>query len=112
MPRPKAASAVRYQESPPDYRRTHLLSSVTFRSSSGPGAAPQLPPDLRSTVDGAATSAAVELFGAYRVTLAPVTGPDIKLPVPDLTALGIVRFTAPGLTGTAVLGASTRPLRR
>jgi hypothetical protein len=60
----------------------------------------------------AATAAAVELFAAYRVTIAPVAGPDVHAPIPDLSALGIVRFTAPGLSGTAVLGASNSTLRR
>jgi len=30
----------------------------------------------------------------------------------DLAALGIVRFTAPGMNGAALLGASTSTLRR
>jgi hypothetical protein len=60
----------------------------------------------------AATAAAIELFAAYRVTITPVTGPDVHAPIPDLAALGIVRFTATGLSGTVVLGAPTSTLRR
>lgn len=85
---------------------------MTFRSPPGPGAAPQVPAELESTIDATATSAAVELFAAYRVTLAPVTGSEVQLPIPDLSALGIVRFTASGLVGTTVLGVSTGTLRR
>ena len=70
---------------------------MTFRSPPGLGAAPQVPAELESTIDATATSAAVELFAAYRVTLAPVTGSEVQLPIPDLSALGIVRFTASGL---------------
>ena len=71
-----------------------------------------MPPGLESTIDDTATSAAVELFAAYRVTITPVTAPEVQLPIPDLSALGIVRFTAPGLIGTTVLGVSTGTLRR
>jgi hypothetical protein len=87
------------------------VSRVTFRSPPGAESAPQLPPELGGSIDAAATSAAVELFAAYRVTIAPASGADVKLPVPDLAALGVVRFTAPGLTGVAVLGTSTSTLR-
>jgi hypothetical protein len=60
----------------------------------------------------AAPAAAVELFAAYGVTITPVSSPDAHTPITDLAALGIVRFTASGLSGTAVLGASGRTLRR
>ena len=63
-------------------------------------------------MDTAATAAAVELFAGYGVTMAPVTGAAVPLPISDLAALGTVRFTAPDLSGTAVLGASTGTLRR
>jgi hypothetical protein len=63
-------------------------------------------------MDAAATAAAIELFAAYRVTIALVAAPDVHVPIPNLAALGIVRFTAPGLSGTVVLGASTSTLRR
>jgi hypothetical protein len=63
-------------------------------------------------MDTAAIAAVVELFAAYRVTLTPVNGAQDPAPVADLAALGIVRFTGPGLTGTAVLGCSKGTLRR
>jgi hypothetical protein len=85
-----------------------LVSRLTF----GAEAAAQVPPGLESTIDATATSAAVELFAAYRVTIAPVTSPEVQLPIPDLSALGIVRFTAPGLVGTTLVGVSTGTLRR
>ena len=88
------------------------MSRLTFRSAPDPGAAPQVPPGLESAIDATATSSAVELFAAYRVTIEPVAGPEVQLPIPDLFALGIVRFTAPGLIGTTVLGASSGTLRR
>jgi hypothetical protein len=62
-------------------------------------------------MDTAAVAAVVELFAAYRVTLTPLNGAQDPAPVPDLAALGIVRFTATGLTGTAVLGCSKSTLR-
>ena len=88
------------------------MISVVSRPS---GAAPELPDELQSAMGGAATAAAIELFAAYRVAIARVTpaadaGADA--PISDLSALGIVRFTASGLSGTAVLGASTGTLRR
>jgi hypothetical protein len=89
-----------------------LVSRLTFRPAPGSGGAPRIPPGLESAIDATATSAAVELFAAYRVTIAPVTGPEVQLPIPDLSALGIVRFTAPGLFGTTVLGVSNGTLRR
>jgi hypothetical protein len=85
---------------------------MTFPPAAGTGATPEVPPGLQTTIDSTATSAAVELFSAYRVTLAPVTGSEVQLPIPDLSALGIVRFTASGLIGTTVLGVSTGTLRR
>lgn len=88
------------------------MSRVTFRSPAGPGTPPEGPPGLASTVDATATSTAVELFSAYRVTIAPVTDSEIQLPIADLSALGIVRFTAFELSGSAVLGVSNGTLRR
>jgi hypothetical protein len=88
------------------------VSRVTFSFAPGAGDASPVPPGLESAIDATATSAAVELFAAYRVTIAPVTGPDVQLPIPDLSALGIVRFTASGLVGTTVVGVSTGTLRR
>ena len=63
-------------------------------------------------MDTAAETAAVELFAASGIMLTPVAGPDVQLPIADLTALGTVRFSAPALTGTAVVGTSTATLRR
>jgi len=86
--------------------------SVVSRSS---GAAPELPAELQSAMSAAATAAAIELFAAYRVAIAqvtPLTDSGAHAPIPDLSALGIVRFTASGLSGTAVLGASNGTLRR
>jgi hypothetical protein len=89
-----------------------LVISLTFCPSPDPGEGSQLPAGLQSAMDGAAVAAAVELFAAYRVTIAPVAGPDVPASVPDLAALGLVRFTAPGLSGTATLGCSASTLRR
>jgi hypothetical protein len=63
-------------------------------------------------MDTAAETAAVELFAVSGITITPVSSSSVQLPVPDLAALGTVRFTAPTLAGTAVLGASTGTLRR
>jgi hypothetical protein len=71
-----------------------------------------VPPDLQSAIDTAAASAAIELFAAYRVPIAPVADSEVQLPVPDVAALGIVRFSAPNLLGTTVVGVSTGTLRR
>ena len=88
------------------------MINVVSRSS---GAAPDLPAELQSTMDTAATAAAIELFSAYGVAIAqvtPLTDAGAHAPISDLSALGIVRFTASGLSGTAVLGASNGTLRR
>ena len=58
-------------------------------------------------MDAAATSALIELFAGYRVTVERSVG--LQAP---LAALGVVRFTAPGMNGTATLGVSTATLRR
>jgi hypothetical protein len=89
-----------------------LVSRVTFRAAPDSGAAPQVPPGLESAIEATATTAAVELFAAYRVAIAAVPSSEVQLPVPDLSALGIVRFTASGLVGTTVLGVSSGTLRR
>ena len=65
------------------------------------GAANQVPPGLEAAMDAAATSALIELFAGYRVTVERSVG--LQAP---LAALGVVRFTAPGMTGTATLGVS------
>jgi hypothetical protein len=107
------AGAVRHQELAQGYRRPILVINVAFGEPAVPGAAaPQLPAGLQSAMEAAATAAAVELFAAYRVTLTPVPRPDVHTPMSDLAALGIVRFTAPGMNGAALLGASTSTLRR
>jgi len=71
------------------------------------GAANQVPPGLEAAMDAAATSALIELFAGYRVTVERSVG--LQAP---LAALGVVRFTAPGMTGTATLGVSAATLRR
>jgi len=58
-------------------------------------------------MEAAAISAVIELFAAYRVGIE--RSADLEVP---LAALGVVRFTAPGLNGTATLGASATTLRR
>jgi len=63
-------------------------------------------------MEAAATAAAVELLAAYGVTIEPITGQQAWVPEAPLTALGVVRFTAPGLSGTATLGATATTLRR
>ena len=83
--------------------------------SRSPGAAAELPAEIQSAMCAAATAAAIELFAAYRVTITPIaalTDSGSHVPLPDLAALGIVRFTASGLSGSAVLAASSGTLRR
>lgn len=70
------------------------------------------PGAVQTALETAATAAAIELFAAYRVALTTIAGSDIQTPVPDLAALGIVKFTAPALNGSAVLGASASILRK
>ena len=74
--------------------------------SATPGANP-LPAGMEQTMDAAASSALTELLAAYLVNVERSTGLEAPL-----AALGVVRFTAPGLNGTATLGASTGTLRR
>jgi hypothetical protein len=89
-----------------------LVVKLVFRSAPDPGPVSETPAGLQSVVDAAAGDAAVELFRAYGVTIAPLANPGDHKPMVDLAALGIVRFTAPALTGMASLGASTDTLRR
>jgi hypothetical protein len=63
-------------------------------------------------MEAAATTAAIELLAAYRVTITPVIPTGAPTPMSDLAALGVVRFTAPGLSGTAILGAAASTLKR
>ena len=88
------------------------MVKLTVRSPPGGGPAPEIPARVQNLLDAAATDAAVELFAAHRVTIVRAPTPETHAPMADLAALGIVRFTAPTLTGTAVLGASTSTLRR
>ena len=88
------------------------MVKLTVRSEPGSGPAPEIPARVQSLLDVAASDAAVELLAAHRVTVAPVAAPEAHTPLADLAALGIVRFAAPTLTGTAVVGASTATLRR
>ncbi|HXT99905.1 MAG TPA: hypothetical protein VN903_02870 [Polyangia bacterium] len=88
-----------------------MISVASYSSA----VAPKLPAELERAMGAAATTAAIELFAAYRVAMAqvtPLTDSGAHAPISDLSALGIVRFTAAGLNGTAVLGASNRTLRR
>ena len=63
-------------------------------------------------MDAAATSAAVELLGAYGVPIKPLSQAEASGVGAGLAALGVVRFTAPGLNGTAVVGAAKSVLQR
>jgi hypothetical protein len=63
-------------------------------------------------MEAAASAAAIELLAAYRVTITPVVSTGAPAPISDLAALGVVRFTAPGLSGTAILGAAATTLKR
>jgi hypothetical protein len=85
------------------------VSNVLFRSGLDSGEAPQVPAGLQGVVDVAAASAAIELFAASGVNLTAL--PGVQSPVPNLAALGIVRFSASALTGQAVVGMSTTILR-
>lgn len=87
------------------------MVKLTVRSPPGGGPPPEIPARVQNLLDTAATDAAVELFAAHRVTVVRAPTPETHQPMADLAALGIVRFTAPTLTGTAVLGASTSTLR-
>jgi hypothetical protein len=89
-----------------------LVVKLSVRAASGSGPAPAIPARVQSLLDAAATDAAVELLAAHRVTLTRIPAPDAHKPVSDLAALGIVRFSAPALAGTAVVGVSTSTLRR
>jgi len=89
-----------------------VVVKLTVRSAPGSGPAPETPARARGLLDAAATDAAVELFAAHRATITLVPAPDAHTPMVDLAALGIVRFTGPALTGTAVVGTSMSTLRR
>jgi len=88
------------------------MVKVTVGSGPGSGPAPEIPARVQSLLNVAARDATVELFAAYRVTIAFVPGADAHTPMSDLAALGIVRFAAPALAGTVVLGASRSTLRQ
>lgn len=89
-----------------------MLVKLTVRSVPGSGPAPEIPTRVQTLLDAAATDASVELFAAHRVTITQVPATDAHAPVANLAALGIARFTAPTLTGTAVVGVSSSTLRR
>jgi hypothetical protein len=63
-------------------------------------------------MNAAAIPAAIELMAAYGVTIQAMVGPLPPAAGSALAALGLVRFAAPGLSGTAVLGASATILKR
>jgi hypothetical protein len=85
--------------------------SVGFRSPPPEGSTLQA--DLEKAMQAAATSATIELMAAYGVVIVPTAAlPEIRTAGAGLAALGVVRFTAPGLNGTAILGAATTALRR
>jgi hypothetical protein len=73
---------------------------------------PQISSDLHRAIENAATIAAVELLAAYRVSITPIANRTTDAPIAKLAALGTVRFSAPGLNGKAMLGASTGILRQ
>jgi hypothetical protein len=58
-------------------------------------------------MEAAAISSVIELLSAYGTTVRPTQAPGAQL-----AALGLVRFTAQGLSGTATLGASASILKR
>src|SRR6185312_8384250 len=78
-----------------DGPKSALVVKLVFRSAPDPGPVSETPAGLQSVVDAAAGDAAVELFRAYGVTIAPLANPGDHKPMVDLAALGIVRFTAP-----------------
>jgi hypothetical protein len=84
--------------------------SVAFRPP--PGSTIRPPAGLKEKMEAAAIAAAQELLAAYRVSIQPVEGARGQAPAPALAALGVVRFTAPELSGTATLGTSATLLRR
>jgi hypothetical protein len=63
-------------------------------------------------MEAAASSAVVDLLAAYHVTAQPAGGPQAQAPSPAFAALGVVRFSSPGVNGTATLGASATILKR
>ena len=62
----------------------------------------------REAMEAAAISSVIELLNGYGVSVHP----SAQAPTPPLAALGLVRFTAQGLSGTATLGASATILKR
>jgi hypothetical protein len=80
---------------------------VSFVSPSGGGSPLTVSTGPREAMEAAAISSVVELLNGYGILVQPSTqGP------PPLAALGLVRFTAQGLSGTATLGASASILKR
>jgi hypothetical protein len=84
--------------------------TVGVRSPSGSNV--PAPARLREAMEAAANSAAVELLAAYHVTIQPAGAPQAQAPSPAFAALGVVRFSSPGLNGTATVGASASILKR
>jgi hypothetical protein len=62
-------------------------------------------------MEAAAVAVAPELMAAHRVAIRPRIESQDPAPV-ALAALGVVRFTAPGMSGTTILGASGKLLKR
>ena len=85
------------------------MIKVDFRSSPG-GSSVRAPSGLKEAMETAAVSSVLELMSSYGVAIQPVAGSH--LPGTGLAALGMVRFTATGLNGTATLGASATILKR
>jgi hypothetical protein len=84
--------------------------TVGVRSPSGSNI--PAPARVREAMEAAASSAAVELLAAYHVTVQPAGGAQSQGSGPAFAALGVVRFSSPGLNGTATLGASSSILKR
>ena len=85
------------------------MISLTVRSPSGSEV--PAPAGLQEAIEAAASSAAVELLAAYRVTTQLAVGPQAQAR-PSVAALGVVRFNSSGLNGSATLGASAAILKR
>ena len=83
------------------------MITVGFASPATPGATTEAPAGMEQAMEAAATSALIELLAVYRVGVQRSVGLEAPL-----VALGVVRFTALGLNGTATLGVSAATLRR
>jgi hypothetical protein len=85
---------------------------VAFSTPPGASSPVRPPKGLQEAMETAASTAVVELLAAYGVTIKPTASGTSPPAGAGLAALGLVSFTASGLSGTATLGASAAILKR